>query len=61
MSWIKCSDELPPDNEPVWAYCNGEQGRANYYHPDGWDFEDCYVGHDVTNWQPLPPPPKDES
>lgn len=60
-NWIKCSDRLPDldddgYSEPVLAINEiGNIQVVSFYSDEGWD---SYG--EVTHWQPLPEPPKDE-
>lgn len=70
--WIRVEDKLPDENtnvmatnangetlderEPVIAYC--ECGK--WFSICWWNFFQYRVLEDVTHWQPLPEPPKEE-
>ena len=70
--WISCKDKMPEDNTLVLFVYVGENGvkSVHYgYHQTlkglgsswakpsgGWNYDD----NDVTHWQPLPEPPKEE-
>ena len=67
--WIRCSEQLPPDNEPVLAvvWARGENMRfeggycfAEYCGEEGWFIEDWpeLEIERVTHWMPLPEPPE---
>lgn len=67
MEWIKTSERLPDFDTDVLILCNNGIGiaqlqndiewKANFDMVDGYDISsDIY---DVTDWMPLPEPPKD--
>lgn len=61
--WIKCSERLPCDGEPVIVFCVGaeQSGLAWRNKGDWWIPEPQAVGYDsITHWQPLPPLPEQE-
>lgn len=76
MTWIKCTEQLPPDETEVLIVVNGERRiGALYWDTPGfedtytafryWDDPDndgrCWEWHDVTHWQSLPDlPPAEE-
>lgn len=72
MDWIKCTDRMPPDMEPVivTAVWRGEKRvETNMYHEDGcWkqDYDsmdgggtDYYSDDEITHWMPWPEPEED--
>lgn len=72
MAWIKCTDRMPPDMEPVivtlrfsdtdgkfvWADVrhNGEKWE---YLSNSWDDIWSDVDGEVTHWMPMPKPAED--
>ena len=72
MDWIKCTDRMPPDMEPVivTVVWRGEKRvETNVYHEDGcWkqDYDsmdgggtDYYSDDEITHWMPMPKPAED--
>lgn len=69
-NWIGIYDRLPPDNEFVLAYANGNtkiliysvvDDSDNYGHwwaDEYGDFHSEIADGDVTHWMTLPQPPK---
>jgi hypothetical protein len=63
MNWIKCSDMMPEDAEPVLGYFPKSKEVSEVY----WDGEeDSWVCHEisyekeeVTHWMPLPEKPEE--
>lgn len=64
--WISVEDELPSDHKNVIVYANDivmSWVETAWYGDDFWhdaEGEECYIP-DVTHWQPLPDPPKQNS
>lgn len=72
MDWIKCTDRMPPDMEPVMVTVKGKCGKdimkdvmwsaqnGEWAYDDG---TDCLVYLDadlaVTHWSPYPEPAED--
>jgi hypothetical protein len=57
MNWISVKDRLPEDErEVIIALANGAV-TTSYYEPG--DFGWAHAG-DITHWQELPEPPKEE-
>ena len=56
-AWIPVTERLPTEQETVLTW--GEQGiiLLNWRHDNKW----CGCLGDVTNWMPLPEPPKEKS
>lgn len=61
--WIKCSDRLPEDGEPVWV--NSEHGVTTGHWCER-AYEEYFIvrvdgtgviAHHPTHWRPLPAPP----
>ena len=60
MEWISVEDRLPDDMVEVLVIADGNMAIA--FHRKGtWSSEDAWLlyDHDITHWQPLPPPPVD--
>lgn len=72
MAWIKCTDRMPPDMEPVIVTVKGKYGKdimkdvmwsaqnGEWAYDDGADFL-VYLDGDlaVTHWMPYPEPAED--
>lgn len=70
MAWIKCTDRMPPDMEPVmvtavvdgekWVHCNvrrnGPTWQVHGIVYDRWLF---IHGEMITHWMPMPSPAED--
>lgn len=72
MAWIKCTDRMPPDMEPVTVTVKGKHGKDIMKdvvwsaQNGGWAYDDgsdCLVYLDdnleVTHWMPYPDPAED--
>ena len=75
MEWIKCSDRLPDENEPVLIYrdlgiSSGLVSGLKWYYIDSLgnvssleypgDYETEWTYEKPTHWQPFPKPPKEQ-
>lgn len=66
MEWISVKDRLPRPHDPVivcYGRKNFELFAVGYYAPiaEEWRFETtCHTITSVTNWMPLPAPPKED-
>lgn len=72
--WISCKDRLPSENTLVLCYARSKTGEGNGYflgalaHGEFWFLKVNDIGHvscpvlhwEVTHWQPLPEPPKED-
>ena len=72
MAWIKCTDRMPPDMEPVivtlrysdtnkkcvWADVRYNHGEWEYL-SNGWDDIWSDVDGEVTHWTNMPEPAED--
>ena len=72
MVWIKCTDRMPPDMEPVMVtavWRGGKRVETNVYHEDGcWEQAydsmdgggiDYYSDDEITHWMTMPSPAED--
>lgn len=72
MDWIKCTDRMPPDMEPVMVTVKGKLGSDIMkdvvweQKSNGWAYDDgadCLIYLDenlkVTHWMPYPEPAED--
>ena len=72
MDWIKCTDRMPPDMEPVMVTVKGKLGKDIMKdvvwnaQNSGWAYDDgadCLIYLDdsleVTHWMPYPEPAED--
>ena len=72
MAWIKCTDRMPPDMEPVivTAVWRGEKRvETDVYRESGFwkqDYDSMYGGDtnyysddEITHWMPMPKPADD--
>lgn len=60
MSWIKCSERMPEDEELIFGYDdNGVVWTAFWDGIDMYPDTKDYGEVNFTHWQPLPPPPAD--
>jgi hypothetical protein len=63
LEWISCDDKLPATRKTVLIYDEYEGVSAGYYDSDYAKFrsiDDVYRSCNVTHWQPLPEPPKED-
>ena len=67
MKWISVFDELPPDTDDVLVIGDGWDDmnwwRIYFYESDNWNTIDGDVvgirtQRKITNWMPLPEPPR---
>jgi hypothetical protein len=61
--WISVDDKLPATRKTVLIYDEYEGVSAGYYDSDYAKFrsiDDVYRPCNVTHWQPLPEPPKED-
>lgn len=58
--WISVKDGLPEEDGLYTVYCkNGSMAHA-WFEDNKWFIDHCECGTGyVTNWMPLPEPPKD--
>lgn len=73
MAWIKCTDRMPPEMEPVISTAKDESGRKYVYSECRWEektkqwtwpisFRDniwAEICETVTHWMPMPEPAED--
>lgn len=60
--WIPVSDKLPMEGMDVLICKNDEWCKIASYHGNHWedDSEKCVPECEITHWQYLPEPPKEE-
>lgn len=63
--WISCKDKMPDDGVNVLIYTGNRMISLAWYDIDMGYFYICdsdykYNSLDVTHWQPLPEPPKED-
>ena len=70
-NWINVKDQLPPDDESVLVYVNGNirifsyvvsylvDMRAHWWVDESGDYHSDIADGDVTHWMPLPQPPSE--
>jgi len=66
MEWIKCSERMPENGQPVIVVCAvGNTVQNNVYDWDGKTWSDFrndygeYEQHVFTHWMPMPKPPSE--
>lgn len=72
MTWIKCSERMPPDGDAPRYLCYGGfsidtlRGIDNFtveccrYIMGGWKDCEHYLDFNASHWQELPEPPEAE-
>lgn len=75
MEWIKCTDRLPPDMEPVMVTVK-DKGKEKFVIPEarwnkekgyfevpndyyGWSTLNYSRKREITHWRPMPSPAED--
>lgn len=62
MTWIKCTDRMPPEEMWVLITLNGKVPRSPaYWAGDCWYLDNDYFPYTdvVTHWMPYPEPAKE--